>query len=91
MLAKHALARDDSFGWLAGYPPACTLISFLQTKVNPQSPKPAMIRIATGGPTCPDRTPIITTPTGPVPMHMVTIPITRDRVGGGVSVRIKVV
>jgi Transposase domain (DUF772) len=47
--------------------------------------------IATGGPTCPDRTPIIMTPTGPVPIHMVTIPITRDRVAGGASVRIKVV
>jgi hypothetical protein len=27
--------------------------------------------------------PIIITPTGPVPRHMVTIPITRDRVAGG--------
>jgi hypothetical protein len=35
--------------------------------------------------------PIIITPTGPVPMHMVTIPITRDRAAGGASVRIKVV
>src|ERR1700747_2085300 len=51
----------------------------------------AMIRIATGGPTCPDRMPIIITPTGPVPMHMVTIPITRDRAAGGASVRINVV
>ena len=70
----------------AGY----ILISFLQTRLNPQSPRPAMIRIAIGGPTCPDRTPIIITPTGPVPMHMVTIPITRDRVAGGASVRINV-
>jgi hypothetical protein len=50
-----------------------------------------MIRIAAGSPTCPDRMPIMTTPTGPVPIHMVTIPITRDRVAGGASVRIKVV
>ena len=50
-----------------------------------------MIRIAAGGPTCPDRMPIIITPTGPVPMHMVTIPITRDRVAGGASVKINVV
>src|SRR6516225_11367778 len=63
----------------AGY----ILISFLQTRLKPQSPRPAMIRIAVGGPTCPDRTPIIITPTGPVPMHMVTIPITRDRVARG--------
>jgi len=35
--------------------------------------------------------PIITTPTGPVPMHMVTIPITRDRAAGGASMSIKVV
>jgi hypothetical protein len=49
----------------AGY----ILISFLQTRLNPQCPRPAMIRIAVGGPTCPDRTPIIITPTGPVPMH----------------------
>src|ERR1700752_3466304 len=69
----------------------CALISFLQTRLNPQSPRLAMIRIATGGPTCPDRMPIITTPTGPVPIHMVTIPITRDRAAGGTSVRIKVV
>ena len=34
---------------------------------------------------------MIITPTGPVPMHMVTIPITRDRAAGGASVRIKVV
>src|SRR5262249_5893366 len=47
-----------------------TLISFLQTRLNPQMPKPAMIRIAVGGPTCPDRMPIIITPTGPVPMHI---------------------
>ena len=46
----------------AGY----ILISFLQTRLNPQSPRPAMIRIAVAGPTCPDRTPIIITPTGPV-------------------------
>src|ERR1700747_2390122 len=74
-----------------GYRPAGTLISFLQTMLNPLMPRPAMIRIAAGGPTCPDRMPIITTPTGPVPIHMVTIPITRDRVAGGTSVRIKVV
>ena len=74
-----------------GYRPAGTLISFLQTMLNPLMPRPAMIRIAAGGPTCPDRMPIIITPTGPVPMHMVTIPITRDRVAGGASVRIKVV
>src|SRR5215470_9812778 len=39
----------------------------------------------------PDYMPIIITPTGPVPMHIVTIPITRDRAAGGASVRIKVV
>ena len=50
-----------------------------------------MIRIATGGPTCPDRMPTMITPTGPVPIHMVTIPITRDRAAGGASVRIRVV
>src|SRR5271155_3619261 len=47
-----------------------TLISLRHTRLNPQMPRPAMIRIATGGPTCPDRMPIIITPTGPVPMHM---------------------
>ena len=69
----------------------CTLISLRHTRLNPQMPMPAIIRIAVGGPTCPDRMPIIITPTGPVPMHMVTIPITRDRVAGGASVSIKVV
>src|SRR5215469_9735128 len=44
------------------YRPAYTLISLLQTRLNPQSPKPAMIRIAFGGPTCSERMPIITTP-----------------------------
>ena len=41
MLANHAIARDDPFVWRAGYPPACLLISFLQTKLNAQSPRPA--------------------------------------------------
>src|SRR5215831_17900942 len=73
------------------YRPAYTLVSLLPTRLNPQSPRPAMIRIAFGGPTCSERMPIITTPTGPVPMHIVTIPITRDRAAGGASVRIRVV
>src|SRR5947209_6158944 len=47
------------------HPSACKLISFLQTTVNPQRPRLAIIRIAPGGPTWPDKTPIITTPTGP--------------------------
>ena len=67
------------------------MVSFLQTRPNPQSPMLAMMRIATEGPVCPDRMPIISTPIGPVPIHMVTIPITRDRVASGASVRIKVV
>jgi hypothetical protein len=66
-------------------------ISFLQTKPNPPTPKPAMIRIAAEGPSRCDSTPIASTPSGPVPMHTVTIPITRDRVANGASVRIKVV
>jgi len=41
-----------------------TWISLRQTRLNPQSPMPAMIRIAFRGPTCSERMPIITTPHG---------------------------
>src|SRR5215471_3012088 len=87
---RNCYPRDANHG-RHDYRPPCTLISLRQTRLNPQSPRPAMIRIACRGPTCSERMPIITTPTGPVPMHMVTIPITRDRAAGGASMRIKVV
>src|SRR6516164_10690575 len=63
----HSLAPPGSLmpgmiGWIVsrghanrqpcGYRPACVLISILQTRHSPQSPRPAIIRIATGGPTC---------------------------------------
>jgi hypothetical protein len=50
-----------------------------------------MMKIATKGPSCSDNAPIARTPSGPMPMHIVTIPITRDRVARGASVRITVV
>jgi hypothetical protein len=48
-----------------------------------------MMRIAVEGPSGCDSTPIASTPSGPVPMHTVTIPSTRDRVASGASVSIK--
>jgi len=63
---------------------AGTLISFSDDSQSADALGRAMIWIAAGA-DCPDRMPIIITPTGPVPMHMVTIPITRDRVAGGLG------
>jgi len=46
-----------------------------------------MIRIAVAGPSHSDSMPAAKTPSGRVPMHIVTIPMTRERIAAGASIR----
>ena len=54
-------------------------------------PRPAITRIAGAAPISSASRPIARTPSGPVPMHIVTMPMTRDVAAAGASVKTRLV